>query len=77
MPTPLGQDVVDGCDAICRGLDLNIVHGLHEAWRGHQERRVAAAPCCGDHLPPASVEGLGCYACVKDLVVSRSTAAKE
>jgi hypothetical protein len=37
----------------CWSLDLDIVHGLHEARGGHEERGVADAAGRGDELPAA------------------------
>ena len=49
------------------GLDLDVVHGLHEARRGHEEGGVADAPGGGDELPAAPRQGLLSNGCVHDL----------
>lgn len=42
----------------CGCLDLHIIHGLHEAGRGHEECRVADAARGGDDLAAAAVQRL-------------------
>ena len=64
---PFGSDMaaspaeysVNGRDAIDGRHDLNRVHWLHEAWRGHQEGGVGDAPRSGDDLAAAALDGLG------------------
>lgn len=51
----------------CRGLDLHIVDGLHEARGGHEEGAVAHPPGSGDDLAPAPVQGLRCNVGIQDL----------
>lgn len=54
MAAPLGQHVVYCCDAVRWRLDLHVVHWLHQAWRRHQEGRVAHTAGGGDDLTAAN-----------------------
>mmetsp|Transcript_20010 Transcript_20010/g.60454 ORF Transcript_20010/g.60454 Transcript_20010/m.60454 type:complete len:220 (-) Transcript_20010:2220-2879(-) len=69
MPPPLPQHVVDGADAVCGGLDLHVVDGLHQAGSGHEEGGVAHAPGGGNQLPASSSQGLRSNLGIHDLVL--------
>ena len=51
MTSASGQHWVYGLDAVCRGLDLDQVHWLHEARGRHEESRIRHSTCSGNHLP--------------------------
>ena len=49
----------DRAGPTCRGLDLHVVDGLHQAGGGHEECGVAHAARRGDDLAATTRERLG------------------
>lgn len=59
VPSP-GKHRVDDCEAISRGLNFYIVHGLHESGAGSEERGVADSAGSRDDLTAATEDGFIC-----------------